>query len=300
MLTVKQIETFYWVAKLGTVERAANKLHITQSAATKRLHDVEANAAARLFEGNGKKSILSAKGQELFALCEGLLDSIERLQTCRDADRHMGRVLHIGLTELVALTWFPAFVRELREIYPNVVLQPQVDMSGPLQDQLIDGRLDLAILPEPELPTTLVRVKLGHARFAWFCAPGTFDSRRTVPLRDLATFPVIEQTPRSIVTILSSQSFEKAGTNPERICGGNNAVAIGGLVAAGVGVSCLPVDLFERQLQDRLIQIVRTDPPAPAVRYDAAFLKHPHSALGYDVAEVARRCCEFNAKANGR
>lgn len=62
MLTVKQIETFYWVAKLGTVQRAADKLHITQSAATKRLQDVEAKSAARLFEGSGKKARLSAKG----------------------------------------------------------------------------------------------------------------------------------------------------------------------------------------------------------------------------------------------
>jgi DNA-binding transcriptional LysR family regulator len=297
MLTVKQIEAFYWVAKLGTVERAANKLHITQSAATKRLHDVEAKAAARLFEGNGKKSILSAKGQELFVLCERLLSSIERLQAGADAGRRVARTLHIGLTELVALTWFPAFVRALRAVYPNVVLQPQVDMSGPLQDQLIDGRLDLAILPEPELPASVARVKLGHTAFAWFCPPGAFDSRRTVPLRELTTFPVIEQIPRSIVTTLSSRSFEKAGIEPERIRGGNSAVAIGGLVAAGVGVSCLPVDLFEQQVKSRLIQIVRTDPPAPAVRYDAVFLKHPHSALAYDVAEVAQRCCDFRATA---
>ena len=33
MLTVKQIETFYWVAKLGTVQCSADKLHPTQSAA---------------------------------------------------------------------------------------------------------------------------------------------------------------------------------------------------------------------------------------------------------------------------
>jgi DNA-binding transcriptional LysR family regulator len=297
MLTIKQIETFYWVAKLGTVERAANKLHITQSAATKRLQDVEANAAARLFERNGKKSRLSPKGYELLALCERLLDSIESLQTCRDADRHRERPLRIGLTELVALTWFPAFARALHEVYPNILLQPQVDMSGALQDQLIDGRLDFAILPEPELPESIVRVKLGYARFAWFCAPGRFDTRRTVPLRDLAAFPVIEQAPRSIVTILGSKSFEKAGIDPERICGGNNAVAIGGLVAAGVGVSCLPVALLERQLKGKLIQIVRTDPPAPGVRYDAVFPKHPHAALGYDVAEVARRYCDLSRAA---
>jgi DNA-binding transcriptional LysR family regulator len=295
MLTVKQIETFYWVAKLGTVQRAADKLHITQSAATKRLQDVEAKSAARLFEGSGKKARLSAKGHEMFALCEGLLDSIGRLEAYQDADRHMARVLHIGLTELVALTWFPAFLQQMRELFPNLILQPHVDMSGPLQEQVFDGRLDLAILPEPELPASVTRVTLGTARFAWFCRPGEFDSKRTVPLRELGTFPVIEQTPISIITILSSRGFESAGVNPERICGGNNAVVVGGLVAAGVGVSLLPVDLFRQQIESRLMQIVMTDPAAPLVRYDAIFLTQSHSALGYMVADVARRCCDFSS-----
>ena len=295
MLTVKQIETFYWVAKLGTVQRAADKLHITQSAATKRLQDVEAKSAAPLFEESGKKARLSAKGHEMFALCEGLLDSIGRLQAYQDADRHMARVLHIGLTELVALTWFPAFLQQMRGLFPNLNLQPHVDMSGPLQEQVFDGRLDLAILPEPELPASVARVTLGSASFAWFCRPGEFDHKSTVPLRELATLPVIEQTPISIIMILSSRGFESAGVDPERICGGNNAVVIGGLVAAGVGVSLLPVDLFRQQIKNRLMQIVITDPPAPAVRYDAIFLKQSHSALGYMVADVARRCCDFSS-----
>jgi DNA-binding transcriptional LysR family regulator len=295
MLTVKQIETFYWVAKLGTVQRAADKLHITQSAATKRLQDLEAKSAAPLFEGGGKKARLSAKGHEMLELCEGLLESIGRLEAYRDADRHMTRVLHIGLTELVALTWFPAFLQQMREMFPNLILQPQVDMSGPLREQVIDGRLDLAILPEPELPASVTRVALGSARFAWFCRPGEFDNKRTVPLLELGTVPVIEQAPVSIISILSSRGFESAGVNPERICGGNNAVVVGGLVAAGVGVSLLPVDLFRQQIENRLMQIVMTDPPAPLVRYDAIFLTQSHSALGYMVADVARRCCDFSS-----
>jgi DNA-binding transcriptional LysR family regulator len=217
MLTVKQIETFYWVAKLGTVQRAADKLHITQSAATKRLQDVEARSAARLFEGTGKKARLSVKGHEMFALCEGLLDSIGRLEAYQDADRQMARALHIGLTKLDALTWFPAFLQQMRELFPHLILQPHVDMSGPLQERVIDGRLDLAILPEAELPASVERVMLGSARFAWFCRPGAFDSKRTVPLRELGIVPVIEQIPASVIAILISRNFESAGVDPERI-----------------------------------------------------------------------------------
>ncbi|WP_420715444.1 LysR family transcriptional regulator [Cupriavidus sp. D39] len=81
MLSVKQIEAFYWVAELGTVQRAADRLHITQSAATKRLQEVEAIAAEGLFERiDRKRSILSPKGREIYSLCEKLLDSLESIQ----------------------------------------------------------------------------------------------------------------------------------------------------------------------------------------------------------------------------
>ncbi|WP_166656211.1 hypothetical protein [Paraburkholderia sp. BL10I2N1] len=38
-------------------------------------------------------------------------------------------------------------------------------MSAPLQEQVLDGRLNLAILPEPELPASVARVPLGRASF---------------------------------------------------------------------------------------------------------------------------------------
>jgi len=60
-------------------------------------------------------------------------------------------------------------------------------------------------------------------------------------------------------------------------------------------VSLLPVDLFRQQIQNRLMQIVMTNPPAPMVRYDAIFQKQSHSALGHMVADVARRCCDFSS-----
>ncbi|MEO6032812.1 MAG: hypothetical protein ABIP61_13065, partial [Burkholderiaceae bacterium] len=86
------------------------------------------------------------------------------------------------------------------------------------------------------------------------------------------------------------------GLNPLRIYGGTIVVALSGLIEAGVGASCLPVALFVQQVKEGRMQMVATDPPAPAVSYDATFLKNPHSALGYAVADITRQCCNFDIK----
>lgn len=292
MLTIKHIETFYWVAKLGTVQRAADKLHITQSAATKRLQEVERIAASPLFEGTGRKDMLTSKGQELMQLCADVLDSVAHLDAIQTPTRNIPRVVHVGVTELVALSWFPALVRKVRDVYPQLTLQPHIDHSAVLRDKIRDGELDVAILPEAFATRSAAKVSLELVEFAWFCPPGAFDRGEILPLRQLATMPVIEQDRTSIITELCSRLFEQVGVEPTRLGGSRSIITLAGLIEAGIGVSCLPRAFFASEVTTGRLQIVETDPPAPSVRYCAI---HPErAALGIAVAELARECCDFS------
>jgi DNA-binding transcriptional LysR family regulator len=292
VLTVKQLQTFYWVARLGTVSKAAEKLHVTQSAATKRLQELEAVATASLFESSGRKKQLTPKGKELLTDCERLLDLLDQMERLKESTTVPARTLRVGLGELTALTWFPVFLRRMKVMHPMITVQPEIDMSSTLRRRVIEGRLDFAMLPDPESAEDLARVFLGNAQFGWFAAPGTFRAEITHQLHELAAQPVIEQSENSIITALCARLWEGAGVNPERIYGGNNVVALAGLISAGVGVSCLPVALFEEEVAQGRLQLVVTSPAAPAVGYYCCFLK-ANSALGYSVADIARQCCAF-------
>ncbi len=288
MLTLKQIEAFYWVAKLGTLNKAAAKIHITQSAATKRLQEVEAVSALPLFEAGNRKNVLTPKGRELLAECEKLFAVMGELETLRDAKQQMARVLHIGLTEVTALTWFPRFLRKIKEIYPAITVQPEIDLSSPLRRKVESGQLDLAVLPNPAPSDSLARVALGPVQFGWLAMPGTFDAGRAYALSELAAYPVIEQKADSIITDLSAQLWEDAGVQPERIYGGNNVHALAGLISAGVGIGCLPIRIFEKQIRQKQLQQVKTTPAAPSVTYHCCFQKRLHPSLGYSIAEIAK------------
>jgi DNA-binding transcriptional LysR family regulator len=289
MLTIKQIQAFYWVAQLGTLNKAAEKLHITQSAATKRLQEVEAIAAAPLFESGGRKNALTPKGQELVTECAQLFALLDELDFMKGSTQQPARIVHVGLTELTALTWFGRFIREMKNIYPSVTIQPEIDLSTLLRQRVEEGRLDFAILPDPPSIEGLVRLELGAVPFGWFAAPGTFEPGVVRSLSDLAAFTVIEQSANSIITELCAQLWEDAGVHPERIYGGNNVNALAGLISAGIGVSCLPIAMFTQEIERGQLQLVNTKPVAPKVPYHFCFLKHLHSALGYGVADIAKR-----------
>ena len=297
MITVKQLETFYWVARLGTIAKAADRLHVTQSAVTKRLQELEASVAAPLFERQSRKNLLTPAGKELLVESESLFEMLERLEKLKASTQQVARVLRVGLGELTALTWFPAFLKRMKAVYPSVTIQPEIDLSSLLLHKVQEGRLDFAILPDLPFGETVARVPVGHVQFGWFAGPGTFSADETQSLPDLASQPVIEQSEHSIITALCSRLWEGAGVRPERVNGGNNIFALAGLVAAGVGISCLPVSLFEKELAQGKLQLVETSPAAPSVAYACYFLKYPNAALGYNVAEIAKQCSSFSSSA---
>jgi DNA-binding transcriptional LysR family regulator len=294
MLSVKQLEAFYWVAELGTVQRAADKLHITQSAATKRLQEVEAIAAEGLFERiDRRKSVLSAKGREMYSLCEHLLEGLESIQGLQRAEQPGAQVLHLGMTELIALTWFPTLTREMRRDYPDILLRPEIGQSEVLRDRVVAGQLDLALVAEPVLPPTIASIELGTARYEWLAPRGAFTGEDNVHFDRLATWPILEQPEGSLITSVCRELFERAGVEPDRIYAGDNDVAVGGLIESGIGIGCLPIDLFVQKIDESRLEIVNTQPRLRRIRYHAIFHKYPNSALGYGVGEIARNCCRF-------
>jgi len=293
MLTIKQLQAFYWVARLGTLSRAAEKLHVTQSAMTKRMQEAQAAAARPLFERKGRNSQLTQFGRELQAECDTLFESLRAFDELKKLEHQPVRLLRVGLTEMVALTWFADFLRRMKRVYPLITVQPEIDLSLILQDKVEQGRLDLSIVPDVRTSDTLVQVGVGEVQFGWFAAPGVFASGAVHSLQALATQPVIEQSENSIITAACGRLWESAGVWPERIYGGNSVKALAGLISAGVGISCLPIALFKNEVRAGTLDLIRTASPAPSISYSCCFLKNADATLGHRVSEVARECSTF-------
>src|SRR3546814_9710181 len=64
MITLKQLEAFNWIAKLGTFERAAAKLNTTQSAISKRIQELEASIGLPLLDRSHRGARLARHRSE--------------------------------------------------------------------------------------------------------------------------------------------------------------------------------------------------------------------------------------------
>src|SRR5690606_4444184 len=143
-MTLKQLEAFYWAATAVSFQMAADHLHISLSALSKRIAELEAHFGRELFDRSTHRASLTAAGRRLLAMARQLLQ-ISRAVDAAPAEE-TGLVGHcaFGVVELAALSWLPDFIAPTNRKHPNLSLEPFVYLGASLDRRLHEGELDFA------------------------------------------------------------------------------------------------------------------------------------------------------------
>src|SRR5690606_5507302 len=171
MLTFKQIEALYWVVQLGGFSKAAEKLNTTQSAITKRIQELESDFDVQIFDRGGQKALLTRKGQQILDLAAQLLSQRDLMLTKIKGFHTFSGVLRLGITEITAMTWLPDMIQQLRLLFPKLIVSPKIGMAAELQQHLLGGQLDMAMLHGELRHPSLESQSLATVPFAWVGSP---------------------------------------------------------------------------------------------------------------------------------
>lgn len=296
MVTLKELEALCWVAQLGSFERAAARLHTTQSAVSKRIQVLQESLGVELFDRVGRRARLNAKGEEVRALGEEMLGLRDRLVERTSRREATPRRIRIGITELTAMTWLPSLVRELRSAYPGIIIEPEVAPSGSLMDSLLEDAYDVIITPAVKSAAALTVVHLGDVENAWMCSPGLAPARQVLPLREISRFTLLTQGGRSAVGPIVDRWLHANHVRVPRTVATNNLIALVGLTIAGLGVSYMPRECFEDLIQAGLLTVLRTSPSLPKLSYVVAYRRDRANSFQARVAAVCTRVCDFTKR----
>jgi DNA-binding transcriptional LysR family regulator len=290
MVTLKQIEALYWASRLRTFSAAAEKLHTTESAISKRIAELELFFSAQLFDRSRRNARLTPKGRELYDLAGEMLHMRDRMLEHMGKDSGTVRRFRIGVTELVALTWLPKLVRALQERYPNVLIEPEIDLSTSLSRKLDQGVLDLVIVPPVFRAIRCIAIPLDSMRLTWMCQPGLIPDAEPVPLDQIAGHPILMQIGSSGVDAVIDQWLREAGLQIDRVFAGNSLIALAALTVSGFGVSYLPALYFQDYVQQGALRAFESTEPLPQIRYHAVY--RDDGTLSTFNSQVARICAE--------
>ena len=151
-MQINQINAFLAVAELGSFSLAAEQLHITQPAVSKRIRQLEIIINTELFDRISKRSILTPNGKAFKPHAERILQelksyrsSLSRQQESPSGSLSFATSHHIGLHRL------PGTLRDFKIRYPQVDLDLHFMDSEDACVAIANNELELAIVTLPEL-----------------------------------------------------------------------------------------------------------------------------------------------------
>ena len=296
MMTFKQLEALYWIARLGGFAQAANQLHTSQSAISKRVHELEQLFDTELFDRSQRTARLTEKGEEMFVLARKLLDQRDAAVEQFGKPGVVERRIRLGVTELTAMTWLPRLVGLIQQHYPKVILEPDVDDSLQLRDKLLADELDVVIVPHTFADSRMQSEVIGRVKSAWMCKPGVIPSTAatgTVRLHDLARHRMLVQGNNSGTGRAYDAWMKDQGVQPANAIVVSNLVALTGLTVSGLGVSYLPRECLAPLVDAGMLEVLDVTPALPVVRYVAMHKGEHRSALTSSIVMLAQACCDF-------
>jgi DNA-binding transcriptional LysR family regulator len=151
-MQISQINAFLAVAELQSFSLAAERLHITQPAVSKRIRQLEESMKTTLFDRIGKKSILTPSGTALKPHAERILLELKTYKTglAQEHDKPSG-ILSLATSHHVGLHRLPQILRDFKIEYPEVDLDLHFMDSEDACIAIANNELELAIVTLPEI-----------------------------------------------------------------------------------------------------------------------------------------------------
>ncbi|MEX3009247.1 LysR family transcriptional regulator [Hoeflea sp. TYP-13] len=285
-MTFEQLRTFFWVARLGGVRRAAEQMHLSQPAVSARIAALETALGVELFERAQSGMRLTKRGEKLL----GYAEQIHRIQEDIKANivdpAGLEAQLRVGVSETVVQSWLPEFVAGLRSEYPMVDVEITVDVSQNLRDSLLNRSLDLAILMGPISEFSVNNIELPEFELIWIRSPELqFEGDDKTILRKTPVISYARNT--RPYQDLKIKLLEHYGGDA-RLFPSSSLSACIRMVATGLGVGAFPLHLIKDQLESGALEAFDPGWRPDTLRFTASFLGEPMSHLAERAAHIAR------------
>jgi LysR family transcriptional regulator for metE and metH len=148
------VDTIY---KEGTLTKAAESLHLTQSALSHQLKELEREMGVEVFHRQGKRLLLSEQGDRFLQSAKKILAEIKSLEEdiSNFKSGQIGK-LKISMQSYTSYHWLPAIIKDFRSRWPDINIQIVAEATQRPLEYLLRGDIDLGIV-RTQMVNTLIQ-----------------------------------------------------------------------------------------------------------------------------------------------
>ena len=245
------LRAFIEIADTGSFTRAAENLHLSQPAISKRVKTLEQEVGQALFDRLGRRILLTQAGQALLPYGRQVLATIEdgRRALSSLSNRVAGR-LSIGTSHHIGLHRLPPALKQFVSAYPDVDLDLHFMDSEDACEAVVAGKLELGIvtLPLSELPQLETHLVWQDPLSVVVAPDHPLQQRARPSLEQLAQYPAVLPDPDTYTHRLIQAELARRQVKPRVRLATNYLETLKMLAAIGLGWSVLPSSMIDDSL----------------------------------------------------
>lgn len=240
--SLRQLAAYVAVARAAGFTAAAAQLRVSQSTLSRAVSDLERVLGVQLLERDTRNVRLTAAGQETLRVAEQIVDA--HRSGMKQLRRYLlgeSGVVVMATLPSVAAVLLPQMISTFRGRRPDVSVRIMDGLERAVIGRVLNGDADFAVTTVGAASDRLEHRPLIRDRFrAVLPQSHPLAGRDEVTWEDLAAEPFLAVGPESSVRRLTDAAFEQAGAMVTPAAEAGNVATVGGLVAAGLGVSAMP------------------------------------------------------------
>lgn len=267
----KQLRSFIEVVHRGGFTQAAQTLHISQSAVSKQVAQLEQDLGVVLLERHASRLHLTAAGKVVLERGEAMQHLRQALQNELDDLSQLARgELSLGLPLLGSDALFAGLFAEYRRRYPNISVQMLEGGSRTIEQAVLSGELELGGSLTPSDPAFDAQPFCNEPLDALLPLDHPLAGNASVRLGELADTPFLLYQRSFVLNDRLLNACQALGFTPKEGGRSGQADFLAALVAAGQGVVLLPRIVAKALERPGVVRLALSEPQD--LRWDIAFI----------------------------
>ncbi len=281
-MDIAELKAFVAIADTGSFSEAANQLHITQPAISKRIHQLEIHLNCQLFDRIGRQITLTSAGKDLLPRANRILHELEDMK--RALSNLSGTVcgnLSIGTSHHIGLHRLPPILKLFSTLYPKVNLDIKFIDSEMAFDLVAQGKLELGIVTlPPNQQGTLEMQCIWPDPLAFMTAPEhPLHSKGTYTLKELANYPAILPSMSTFTRRIVEALFRERGLKIDVPISTNYLETIKMMTSIGLGWTVLPATMLGDDVKELKLEDAKLERSLGVVHHPGHALSNAAKAL---------------------
>jgi DNA-binding transcriptional LysR family regulator len=249
-MNIENIEAFVYVFHLGSFNKAAEALYLTQPSVSARIQTLERELNTKLFHREGKQISLTEEGKYFLPYAQTILQSYKEAKLHLQQNHVHPDELKIGCSLSVSTYLLPEILPVFKKQFPDVKIKVVTGHSHDISEKVLNREVDLGLVrtvTHPQIESFLFYTD----PIALFVPPGhPFLEKEQVTIEEVSEQPLIFFDYASMDWLMIHRLFEPSRLQPNVVMEVDSMEAAKQLVIRGMGISFLPGLCVKEEVQN--------------------------------------------------